>query len=168
MADQVIYGAIIIPTDFTHKYNSLQSTHPVSPELQIYINQGKNTTVAKMVNQGLTGMAEQVNFQVSNQLLSVIEQNNIPLTVEQARIYTSPIQSSIENLHMTGDLGNAPMSFFQPIWMASVVSAVFLWLAGKNRSFTTRIEQLKFRINQIVLVMLLGILTGFTLPWITT
>lgn len=168
MADQTLYGALVIPGNFTQQYASLQSPAPTSPTLQIFINQGKNATVATIVNQALTGVVTQMNVQLSNQLLAAMEQNNIPLTVEQARLFTSPIQSSTVNLHETGSLNNAPMAFFQPIWLASVVSAIFLWLACKNRLFTSSIEQFKLRALQVLLAVLLGLLAGFTLPWITT
>lgn len=168
MADQTLYGALVIPENFTQQYASLQSPAPTSPTLQIFINQGKNATVATIVNQALTGVVTQMNVQLSNQLLAAMEQNNIPLTVEQGRLFTSPIQSSTVNLHETGSLNNAPMAFFQPIWLASVVSAIFLWLACKNRLFTSSIEQFKLRALQVLLAVLLGLLAGFTLPWITT
>lgn len=168
IAEQTLYGALVVPENFTQLYASLQSSSPTALEVQIFINQGKNTTVATIVNQALTGIVTQMNVYLSNQLLAAIEQHSMPLTVEQARLFTSPIQSSTVNLHETESLNNAPMAFFQPIWLASVVSAVFLWLAGKNRSFTTRIEQAKFRAIQVLLAALLGLLAGFTLPWITT
>ncbi|MGM9950076.1 MAG: YhgE/Pip domain-containing protein [Lysinibacillus sp.] len=168
MEGQSLYGALVIPADFTQKYASLQSPSPSAPALQLYINQGKNIAAATVVNQALTGIVGQMNAQMSNQLLSAMEQKNVPLSAEQARLFASPIQSSIEHVHETGNLSNAPLSFFQPIWLASVASAVLLWLAVKKRSFTSRAEQLKFRVLQVVLAILLGLLAGFTLPWITT
>ncbi|MEK4229356.1 YhgE/Pip domain-containing protein [Solibacillus sp. FSL H8-0538] len=168
MANQNLYGAIVIPADFTEKYLSLQTTTPSSPELQVTINQGKNSTVATVVSQTLSSIVTQMNHVISNQLLSTMEQNKVPLTVEQARIYAAPIKSTTTMLHETGTLGNAPLSLFQPLWIASIASAVMLWLAGKNRVFTTLAEKLKFKLVQILVAIALGFVAGFSLTWYTT
>lgn len=168
MADQHLYGAIVIPADFTERYMSLQTATPTSPELQLFINQGKNANVATVVTQTLTGMITQMNQVMSNQLLINIEQNNISLSIEQARIFTAPIHSTTTILHETGSLGNAPLSLFQPLWMASIISAVLLWSAGKDRTFTTLTEQLKFRLVQGLFAIALGITAGFSLTWLTS
>lgn len=168
MADQNLYGAIVIPTDFSQNFSSLQTPSPTKPELQLFINQGKNTNVATVISQNLSGMVAQMNVMMSDQLLSAFEAKNIPLTVEQARIMTAPINSTTTMLHQTGNLGNAALSFFQPLWISSILSAVMLFFAGKNRKLQTMPSLLKFKSIQILVALLLGFVAGFSLTWYTT
>lgn len=168
MTDQNFYGAIVIPSDFTEKYMSLQTATPTSPELQLYVNQGKNVNVANVVSQTLSGIVAKMNEMMSNQLLSAMEQNNVPLNVEQARIYTSPILSSTIMLNETGKLGNAPLSLFQPLWIASIASAVLLTLAGRKNSFKSISDHFKFKSIQLLIAIVLGFVVGFALTWYTT
>lgn len=168
MADQNLYGAIVIPADFTKDFGSLQTPSPTKPELQLFINQGKNANVATVVNQNLSGMIAQMNIMMNDQLLTAVESNNVPLTVEQARILTAPISSTTTMLHQTGNLGNAALSLFQPLWIASIVSAVMLFFAGRNRTHQTIASHFKFKSLQILVAILLGCVAGFSLTWYTT
>ena len=168
MAEQNLYGAIVIPADFSQNFGSLQTASATTPELHLFINQGKNMNVANVVNQNLAGMIAQMNLMMSDQLLSAMEANNVPLSVEQARILTAPIRSTTTMLHPTGNLGNAPLSLFQPLWIASIVSAVMLFLASKNRTLQTIASHLKFKSLQVLVAILLGFVAGFSLTWYTT
>ena len=168
MADQNIYGALVIPADFSQEFGSLQTATPTPPEIEIFINQGKNATVANVVSQTLTGMVTQMNLMMSEQLLTAMASNNMTLTVDQARLFTSPISSTTTMLHPTGTLGNAPVSLFQPLWMASLLSAVMLFFAAKNRVFQTKGDQLKLRLIQILVTIPLGFVAGYSLTWYTT
>ncbi|MCY9548709.1 YhgE/Pip domain-containing protein [Lysinibacillus xylanilyticus] len=168
LANQELYGAIYIPKDFSEKYASFQTPTPTSAMLKIYINQGKNTNVANIVTQALSTMVEKMNDNVSAQLLAVTEKNNIPLNANQARIYASPIQSEIVNVHETGKLSNAPLSYFQPIWMSSLISAILLWFTGRNRKFNSVMEQIKFRGFQALIAMTIGLFGGYLLTWYST
>lgn len=165
LANQELYGAIYIPKDFSEKYALFQTPTPTSAMLKIYINQGKNANVATMVTQALSTMVEKMNDNVSAQLLTVTEKNKIALNAKQARTYSTPIQSEIVNVHETGKLNNAPLSFFQPIWMSSLVSAILLWFTGRNRKFNSVLEQLKFRVFQALIAIIIGLFGGYLLTW---
>ncbi len=168
MANQNLYGAIVIPKDFTNNFGSLQTPAPTTPELQLYINQGKNTNVANVVSQNLSGMMAQMNLMMSDQLLTTVASKNIPLTVDQARILTSPISSTTIMLHQTGKLGNAALSFFQPLWISSILSAMMLFFAGKSKKLSTKISHLQLKSIQVLVAILLGFVAGFSLTWYTT
>lgn len=168
MAEQELYGALFIPADFSEKYASLQTAAPESPGLQVYVNQGKNANVANVVSQALTKMLTQLNANMSQQLFSVVEQNNLPLSTVQSRIFASPIQSEVITVHPTGSLASAPASLFQPIWMASIVSALLLWFAGRKRLFRSVGEQIKFRFIQAAAAVILGCFSGYVVTWLTT
>lgn len=166
--NQGLYGALLIPNDFSQKYATFQTAEPSAAELKIYINKGKNANVATVVTQALTTMVSNMNANVSTQLFEKIEQANIPLTVLQAKVFATPISSEMVIVHETGKLSNATLSFFQPIWIASIVSAILLWFAGRNRQFTSVAEQLKFRGLQALTAIVLGLFTGYLLTWYTT
>ena len=168
LANQELYGAIYIPKDFSEKYASFQTPTPTSATLKIYISQGENANVATMVTQALSTMVEKMNDNVSAQLLAVTEKNNISLNANQARTYTTPIQSELVNVHETGKLSNAPLSFFQPIWISSLISAILLWFTGRNCKFNTVLEQLKFRVFQALIAIIIGLFGGYLLTWYST
>ena len=168
MADQNVYGAIVIPADFSQNFGSLQTLAPTKPELQLFINQGKNTNVATVVNQNLSGMVAQMNQMMGDQLLSALEEINVPLTVAQARILKAPISSTTTMLHQTENLGNAALSLFQPLWISSILSAMMLFFAGKSRKLLTVASQLKMKAMQVLAAILIGLVAGFSLTWYTT
>lgn len=163
-----IYGALVIPNDFSEKYASLQTAAPESPALQVYVNQGMNTNVATVVNQALTAMVTQLNTNMSQQLFAAMKEKNVTLSTEQAQIFASPIQSEVIMVNQTGDLAMAPTSLFQPIWLGSIISAVLMWFAGRKRVFNSIGEQLKFRLLQIGVGAALGFFTGYLATWLST
>ncbi|MGN1386676.1 MAG: YhgE/Pip domain-containing protein [Bacillus sp. (in: firmicutes)] len=168
MAEKELYGAIVITSDFSGKYATLQTAEPQSPTLQLYVNQGANATVANVVSQALTTMVTQMNVNMSQQLFVAMEQNNVPLSVQQAKIFASPIQSEVITVNPTGSMASAPASLFQPIWLASVVSALLVWFAGRKRLFSSVGEQVKFRLLQVAVTIALGFFAGYTATWLTT
>ncbi|HIV82876.1 MAG TPA: DUF3533 domain-containing protein [Candidatus Salinicoccus merdavium] len=166
--DREIYGAFVIPGDYTEKSASLQSPEPQSPELEAFISQGSNMIVANVVEQAVSGMVEQMNQMMSEQMLAAAEESDASLSAEQVGIFAEPIQLNITHLHETGEMANAPLSLFQPLWMGSLISAILLFLAGKNRTFTNVKEKFKFRMIQVLTALVLGLLAGFSLTWFTT
>lgn len=112
MNQQNIYGGIMIPTDFSEVYASLQTDDPHSPKLQLFINQGKNALVSDIVGQSLTSMVSQVNEMVSGQILLRMENNEVFLTSDQAMIFMEPIKQETIVINEVGELGQAPQSLF--------------------------------------------------------
>ncbi|WP_431026946.1 YhgE/Pip domain-containing protein [Lysinibacillus sp. LZ02] len=168
MDDQSYYGAIVIPENFSENYTSFQTATPLSPEINLYVNQGKNATVATNVNQALNSIVNGINEKISSELLATFQAQNVSLSVDQALLYTAPITSSTTMLHPTGSMGNVPLSLFQPIWMGSLFGAMFLWFAMRNRTFNSKMEQLKARLLQIGVSFIIGIVVGFGLTWLAT
>lgn len=166
MDDQSYYGAIVIPADFSEKYISLQSQSPVSPEIRLFVNQGKNANIANVVSQALNGIMDKVNGKMRTEILAALQAKNIKLSVNQARILTSPIAKKTTMVHPTGTLSYAPLSLFQPLWFGSLIGAVFIYLAIKKRKFNSQKEELTARIMQLVVSMIIGVVIGFGLTWI--
>lgn len=166
--DQSYYGSIVIPADFSEKYMSLQSAAPVSPELKLLINQGKNANIANTVNQMLNGIVDQFNVKMSGEILSALQAKNAKLSVEQAKILTTPITKNTEMVHPTGTLSNAPLSLFQPLWIGSLIGAVLLFLYIRKQNFNKQKEELLARLLQVFVSLIISAVAGFGLTWFAT
>jgi len=168
MGDKELYGALVVPADFTGKFASLQSPSTTSPTLQIYINEGMNSNVASIVSSALTNITTQMNHAMSSQILEGLSQANTMLQPSQVTLLAAPIQTETIKLHEVGSLGMAPAAFFQPIWIASLLGAVLFYLAGRNREVTSKGQKLGFHALQSALILVYGLFTGYLVTWATT
>jgi YhgE/Pip-like protein len=136
MDNQEYYASLVIPEDFSAKQASLRTATPSSPEVQIYINQGMNTAASTMAGQVLNGVIDNMNNNVRTQLFEGFEKQGATLTAEQAASLVTPITKTVTNVNEIGTNsanGNAPVSLFQPLWMASQVQPLSLWLLANYR-----------------------------------
>lgn len=163
--DQKYYGALVIPTDFSEKQASLQTPTPSSPEVQIYVNQGKNAMASNVVTQMLNGIVDGINKNTSVQLLDGFKNQGNTLTIEQASILISPITKTVFNLNEIGQLGSAPVSLFQPLWMASLAGAVIIWLAMRKLEPSMREKRIVIKSAQVVMGAIVALIAGFGLTW---
>lgn len=167
--DQKYYAALVIPTKFSANQASLQTVSPVSPEVQIYINQGMNMAAATAAGQILNGVVDNLNNNFREQLLQGFEAQGIKLTVEQAANLVTPISKTVTNVNEVGSNsanGNSPVSLFQPLWMASLGSAAIVFMAVSKMKFRNRKEALMTKIGQILIGAVAAVIIGFALPWL--
>lgn len=170
--DREYYAALIIPADFSAKQASLRSPEPQQANLSVLVNQGMNATVSTMLTQMVNGMADQMNQMFSTQLLAELEKQGAMLTPKQAAILASPINIALENVNTFGTnaaRGNAPMSLFQPIWMASIAGAAISTLViGKavERQGIGRGSKLSARLAQLVIGIVIALFAGFGMSWL--
>ena len=68
MDEREVYGALVLPTDFSSKVATLQTNEPAKATVQIYINEGANTTASTVVQSALTNMVTMMNTQLSTQM----------------------------------------------------------------------------------------------------
>ncbi|MFF2479824.1 YhgE/Pip domain-containing protein [Paenibacillus sp. NPDC058071] len=163
------YAALVIPADFSQKQASLSTPAPVSPEVQIYINQGMNMTASTMAGQILNGVVDNMNTNVRTQILEGFKKQGATLTPDQASSLASPIVKKVTNVNETGPNsanGNAPISLFQPLWMASLASAAILFIAISKIAAKTRKELLASKLVQIAIGAVASIIVGFGLTWV--
>lgn len=166
---QEYYAAFVIPEDFSAKQASLRTPSPSSPEVQIYINQGMNTAASTMAGQLLNGVVDNMNQTVRAQLLKGFEAQGITLTVDQAAHLATPITKIVTNVNEIGKHsanGNAPVSLFQPLWMASMAGAVILFIAASKMAIRTRKETLVTVVGQILFGAVGSVVIGFGFTWI--
>lgn len=167
--DQKYYAALVIPKDFSVKQASLQTPTPTSPQVQIFINQGMNTAASTMAGQILNGVVDNMNNTVREQLISGFEKQGALLTVEQARNLTVPIEKKVTNVNEVGSNsanGNAPVSLFQPLWIASLASAAILFISVSKLQISTRKEKLMTKASQILMGAIISLVIGFGFTWI--
>ncbi|AST00968.1 MULTISPECIES: YhgE/Pip domain-containing protein [Geobacillus] len=166
MDRQDYYGALMIPKDFSKKVASLQTPNPSSPKVKIVVNQGMNAAASAIVQQILNQAADHINANVRQQLLQAMAKKGGMMTAEQAALLASPVGKEIAIVHPVGTHsanGNAPVSFVQPIWMASLAAAVLLYLAIDQRAFTHWREKLAAQVTKTVVGLLLALIAGFGL-----
>ncbi|MGZ0084996.1 DUF3533 domain-containing protein [Caldibacillus thermoamylovorans] len=164
MDKQNYYGALIIPKDFSQKVTSLQTVHPSSPKVKIIVNQGMNAAVSTMVQQILNQMVDHINTNVRQQLLQAMAKKRVMMKAEQAAFLASPVGKETAVVHSVGTHsanGNAPVSFVQPIWMASLAAAALLYLAMDRRGLARRREKLAAQVMKNVVGLLLALIAGF-------
>ncbi len=169
MDNQKYYAALVIPKDFSTKQTSLQTPAPSSPEVQIYINQGMNTAASTMAGQILNGVVDNMNNNVRTQLLEGFEKQGATLTVKQAASLATPIVKKVTNVNEIGTNsanGNAPVSLFQPLWMASLASAAIIFIAVSKLSISNRKENFLAKFIQILIGAIVALVVGFGLTWL--
>lgn len=167
--NQEYYAALVIPQDFSLKQASLQTPTPTSPKVQIFINQGMNMAASTMAGQILNGVVDNMNNTVREQLINGFEKQGALLTVEQAKNLAVPIEKKVTNVNEVGSNsanGNAPISLFQPLWIASLASAAILFIAVSNLPISTRKESLLTKGSQILMGAIVSLVIGFGFTWI--
>jgi YhgE/Pip-like protein len=167
--DQNYYAAIVIPKDFSSKQASLRTPTPASPEVHIFINQGMNTAASTIAGQILNGVVDNMNNNTRTQLLEGFKEQGAMLSTEQASSLVTPITKIVTNVNEIGSNsanGNAPISLFQPLWMACMASAAILFIAVSKATITTRKENLAAKSTQIVMGAVIAVIVGFGLPWV--
>ncbi|WP_040207521.1 YhgE/Pip domain-containing protein [Neobacillus jeddahensis] len=166
---QKYYAAFIIPKDFSAKQASLRTPTPSSPEVQLFINQGMNTAASTMAGQILNTVVDNINNNVRTQLLEGFEKQGATLTTTQAASLVAPIAKKVTNVNEIGANsanGNAPISLFQPLWMASIASAVIIFMAVSKLAVRTRKENLSIKLGQILVGAFVSFVVGFGLTWL--
>lgn len=170
--NQEYYAALVIPKDLSAKQASLQTAAPSAAEIKIYVNQGMNTMASTLAGQILNGIVDNMNNNVRTQLLQGLEQQGATITAKQAEILAAPITSKVTNVNETGTNsanGNAPVSLFQPLWMASLASAAFIYVALRKMANTAnRKRNFAVKLVQILIGAIATLVVGFGLTWIAS
>ncbi|HFR4185157.1 TPA: YhgE/Pip domain-containing protein [Bacillus cereus] len=167
--NQEYYAALVISKDFSTKQASLRTPQPSSPEVEIFINQGMNAAASTMAGQMLNVIVDNMNNTVRAQLLDGVKAKGATLTTDQAARLVTPITKKVTNVNEIGKNsanGNAPISLFQPLWIASLASAAIIFIAISKMPIRTRNENFVLKLKQIVTGAIAALVIGFGLIWI--
>ncbi|WP_249709651.1 YhgE/Pip domain-containing protein [Bacillus cereus] len=167
--NQEYYAALVISKDFSTKQASLRTPRPSSPEVEIFINQGMNTAASTMAGQMLNVIVDNMNNTVRAQLLDGVKAKGATLTTDQAARLVTPITKKVTNVNEIGKNsanGNAPISLFQPLWIASLASAAIIFMAIHKIPVGSRKENFVLKVKQIITGAVAAVVVGFGLTWI--
>ncbi|MDQ0185162.1 YhgE/Pip-like protein [Cytobacillus kochii] len=167
--NQEYYAALVIPKDFSEKQASLKTNHPANPEIDIIINQGMNAAASSMANQMLNQMVDQLNQQLRAQIFAELKTADTAVSVSQAEVLAEPIAVNHQNVNAVGENsanGNAPVSLFQPLWIAVMAIAAILFIAVNKMTVHSRKENITIKVGQIVIGLFASLIIGFGLPWL--
>ncbi|MEB9504933.1 DUF3533 domain-containing protein [Bacillus anthracis] len=167
--NQEYYAALVISKDFSTKQASLRTPQPSSPEVEIFINQGMNTAASTMAGQMLNVIVDNMNNTVRAQLLDGVKAKGATLTTDQAARLVTPITKKVTNVNEIGKNsanGNAPISLFQPLWIASLASAAIIFMAIHKIPVGSRKENFVLKVKQIITGAVAAVVVGFGLTWI--
>lgn len=161
MNQQKYYATIVVPKNFTKDIAGVLQNKSDGTQLKIIINQGVNPTLAGSVSTLLTTMVGKINGEVQAQMFKQLAIAQIKLPAETSAKMMNIVTAKTETVHSTKHLMTASSGFFQPIWIASLVSALMLFYAGKGREFKSRKHLAWFKLGQVSIAALLAITMGF-------
>ncbi|MGE1038386.1 phage infection protein, partial [Bacillus cereus] len=140
-----------------------------SPEVEIFINQGMNAAASTMAGQMLNVIVDNMNNTVRAQLLDGVKAKGATLTTDQAARLVTPITKKVTNVNeisKNSANGNAPISLFQPLWIASLASAAIIFMAIHKIPVGSRKENFVLKVKQIITGAVAAVVVGFGLTWI--
>jgi YhgE/Pip-like protein len=195
MDERDVYGALVLPADFSSKVGTLQTDAPEKATVQIHINEGANATVSTLVQTALTNMVTMLNTQLSTQMLTAVQEKTdemkeqlapvlqaegedsplaevgamiSPIQPSKVQDYASPIQSEVIKVNETGNLGNAPIAFFMVTWFTSLIGGVVLFVVGNKQKFASKGDKLKFNTLQSIMPFVYALIAGYVATWYST
>jgi len=162
---QNVYGALIIPADFSRGVLSIQSPSPVPSTIKQYLNEGMNSQAASAVKTMLNQMMDMMQSEISQNLLSQIGEQAEQLPIHTAKALLTPFHIEEIVVHAVGSNngnGTAPNILTQVIWIGSLICSIFLFLAVRNCRQTTDRRFAVVAVQLIVGLVLTAAASGFT------
>ncbi len=161
------YAALIFPKEFSENQASLQSPEPVSPEINIVVNEGAYPTAVSTSTKILNDVVDNLNETIKIQLLEGFEKQGATLNPKQAEAVAAPIVKEITYVNELGDdsaNGNAPVLMFQPFWVSTIVGSALFTLGMGKINFMKRTTRLTSLLIQLCYGAVLSAIVGFGLP----
>jgi YhgE/Pip-like protein len=185
MNERETYAGLVIPESFSGQIASLQSESPEQAIIQIYLNEGYNSTVATtaetMLQKIIAQLSSTVSDQMTAQLTQVAEQmkaqagDNVqlaqmisPVKPEMVKLLANPITFETEKINPAGDLASVPMGLFTAVWMSSLLGAMLFYMAGNFKKEPTLGEQRKNQAIQFVMPIIYSVFAGYVITLIAT
>lgn len=130
---QDVYGALVIPADFSAGVASIQSAEPKPAVVKLYVNEGMNSQAATAVKTMLGQVAKNMGGELSRMVLEQLGQRTQQVPIGTAQALLAPFQTEEIVVHPVGannGNGGAPNMLAQITWMGSLVGSIFLFLAA--------------------------------------
>lgn len=164
--NQEYYAALVIPKDYSAKQASLMTPNPTAPEIEIIINQGMNIMAANVAEKMLNGIIDNINAGIRTQLNASFEKQGNTLSIEQANLLVQPITKKVTIVNEVGTNsanGNAPVVLFQPLWVACMAGAAFLFAMRKGYIYSNRTDKFITLLIELFVGAILALVVGFGL-----
>lgn len=198
MNDRKTYGGLVIPTSFSEQLAAIQTDNtPVYLDIYINegVNTNVATSMETSLNQIVSTISSNASKQIIAQLQQVADQMGetigaqlakmnerggekeqaadlttmiSPVQPTKVELLANPITATVTKVNAVGKLGSVPSALFVPLWIASIIGAVMLYLAGTKRPFENRIELTKFQLIQSLIPIIFGFFTGYLITWYST
>ncbi len=125
-----IYGALVLPADLTESVFSLHGEHPRQAAIEIFLNEGMNTTGANTVNSIITGILTEMNREISSDILGSMGEMGLLIQPEHAAVLAAPLSQITEKVNPVGEhaRGQVPILFTVLLWLGSLIGSLVIWL----------------------------------------
>lgn len=164
MNNKEYYGAIVIPENYTKSLATLVSSNTKAPEFTVLVNQGMNSQLSTQVSQILTQVVNKSGELASTQIIKQAEASNKPLPAKVVGNLINPVKVNVENINATGDFSTAPLAYFSPIWMSSLVGSVILFMYSRKEVNTIK-ERVVQKTVQLCIIGLVSVIIGLLAPY---
>ncbi|MHC9533499.1 YhgE/Pip domain-containing protein [Dellaglioa sp. L3N] len=162
MDKQHYYAAIVIPKDFSLAIGKLADpTSKKAASITVMTNEAKNATLSTTVGSTLSTIITKMGGGISAGILTNMVKNNSSVPAATALKLNHPITVKTIVRHSTSGLSAANSSFFQPIWIASMVISLLLFYAGDALEFKSMKHKFSYKSSFIISAITLAVLTGF-------
>jgi len=167
MNEEYYYAAIVLPKDFSQKMASVMKSGNIA-EIEIVINQAKDTMLANNMQSMLTGIVGKMSAAIGQQMLNQVKANNVPLQALNIDTITSPISTKVTVEHSVSEMNTASSAYFQPLWMASLFATFLIYTAGKATEIKKQRELWQLRLGQLGLIGVIAPIIGLVTTWLVT
>lgn len=140
-------------------------------ELKVSINQGASPQGAQITDGILTNMTTKINNTLAQQSVTQLDNANVKVSAKTMNQLMHPVKVEHTVINEIKDhqaMGNAPMLFFTPIWLGSLISSVLLYFAFRNSNIIEKRDRFVASIVQIVAASVAAIVGGFGGVWFIT
>lgn len=160
------YGALVLPANLSSGLLSLATSSPIHPHVKIIANEGMSTQASTIVTTALGQALRMIGEELSQQLLEQIGKQKGQIPVEAAKALVTPMSVQEEVIHSPGvnnALGNAPALLTQVMWIGSLVTGIFLFLASKEAIAAGSRGWAVSTVQATVGLVIVSLASGFTL-----
>ncbi|QBO36196.1 DUF3533 domain-containing protein [Periweissella cryptocerci] len=168
MDHQKYYGALIIKSGFSADVATLATKKPTQPTVNIVINQGKNATIATAVTTLFNKLLTSFNTAIATQVLASFTAQNQAVPATIATNLLQPIKATTIVSHETSAKPTAAASFFQPLWIGSLLAGVMLFLAGREFGWHNSRKRFYATGLQVIIAGVTALILGFSTTSFTT
>lgn len=135
MNGQEVYGALVLPADFSAGVLSVSGPEPAPATVKIYLNEGMNPQGVSAVRTILQQVAGNVSRELTRQVLEQVGQRAEQVPVWTVQALLAPVQieeTSVNPVGANNGSGSAPNMLTQIVWMGTLVLSVLLFQAVKS------------------------------------